>query len=238
MKKTLLILLAVPATLLSCSKNDMDLAVPPVAEACVIQTSNPSGRIYTSDSVVAYNCTSKHCGLLPLSTKNYWVYQDSIYYDGVFQKVQLDTLRFTKTWKSLADDLTWWEANMTIGLPVRMYANDSTIYSLEESYFIAGKKNSRREFGQISTDSTRYLSSFEDMAAQAKVIRLSGIISAPAGNFTGCIYFEKFSRSYRKDQVIFKPGIGVVRYVREMAAPGSPFMKLQQVSNLVSIHIE
>jgi hypothetical protein len=90
----------------------------------------------------------------------------------------------------------------------------------------------------LSTDSTRFLSSFEDIAAQAKILRLNAIISAPAGNFSDCIYFEKYSRNYRKDQVFFKPGIGVIRYVREMAPMGTSLLKMQQVSNLVSIHIE
>jgi hypothetical protein len=238
LKKTLLYLLAIPVTLLSCSKEAMDLPETPVAEPCVMQSGNPSGRTYSSDSVVAFTCTSKHCGILSLSAKNYWVYQDSIFQDGMFLRVQLDTLRFSKTWKSLSDDLVWWEANMNIGLPEKLYANDSALYSIEDSYFIQGKMSSRKELRMLSTDSTRFLSSFEDIAAQAKILRLNAIISAPAGNFSDCIYFEKYSRNYRKDQVFFKPGIGVIRYVREMAPMGTSLLKMQQVSNLVSIHIE
>lgn len=211
---------------------------PPAAEPCIEQTGNPSGRTYSTDSVVSYSCTSKHCGILPLSSKNYWVYQDSVFLDGVFVRVQMDTLRYSKNRKSVSDGLTWWEANIIIGLPELVYANDSAFYRLENTLFIAGTMNARKEFGLISTDSTRYLTSFEDVAAQGKTIKLSSTLKAPAGDFTDCLYFEKYSRNYRKDQVFFKPGTGVIRYVRESAAPGSSIIKLQQVSNLVSIHLE
>jgi hypothetical protein len=215
-----------------------DIQQPPAAEPCVTQTGNPAGRTYTSDSVIAYTCTSKHCGILPLSAKNYWVYQDSIFQDGVFKSVQFDTLRYAKNLKSLSDDLVWWESNISIGLPAMLYANDSSFFRLEETNFIQGKMNSRKEFGLIMADSAKYLTSFEDMAAQGKTLKLSATLKTTAGDFSDCIYFEKNARNYRKDQVYFKPGLGVIRYVKEMAPPGTSVIKLQQVSNLVSYHIE
>lgn len=239
LKRALLPFLAITVSLFSCTKEAMEeIQQPPAEEPCIMQTGNPAGRSYSSDSVIAYTCTSKHCGLMPLSAKNYWVYQDSIFQDGIFVKVQLDTLRYSKNLKSLSDGLVWWEAKLNVGLPVMLYANDSSFYRLEETSFIQGKMNSRKEFGLITADSSKYLTSFEDMAAQGKTLKLSYSLKSMAGDFNDCLYFEKNSRNYRKDQVFFKPGVGVVRYVKEMAPFGSSIIKLQQVSNLVSYHIE
>ena len=240
MKSSTLALAIIALTIYSCSK--MDSAElqqePPVAAPCIGQTGNPAGKSYTADSVVAYTCTSRHCGIIPMSAKNFWIYEDSIFQDGNFLRVQLDTLRFTSNRKSLSDELVWWEATINVGLPEWLYANDSAIFSMNESWFLAGQLNSRREFGQISADSARYLSAFEDIAAQAKTIKLTAPVSSPAGTWNDCLYFEKYSRNYRKDQVFFEPGIGVIRYVHEMAAPGTSQLRMQQVSRLVSYHLE
>lgn len=87
-------------------------------------------------------------------------------------------------------------------------------------------------------DSVRYLTSFEDVAANGRSVRMEAPVSTPAGTFSNCIFFEKNARNYRKDQVYFKEGIGVLRYIQEKAAPGDRTIKLQQVSTLVSMHIE
>lgn len=224
--------------LASCAKDRTDLPLPYTPEPCIAQNENPSGRSYNNDSVVAFNCTSKHCGFIPLSTRNYWVYEDSVYADGVFQRVQYDTLRFSTTWKSLSDGLVWWEGSINVGLPERLYANDSALFRLQDRIFIQGIKDAKKDFSLFPGDSVRYLTSFDDVAANGRSLKLSSPVKSPAGTFGDCIYFEKNSRNYRKDQVYFKPGIGVLRYVHEMAPPGTPFLKLQQVSNLVAYHIE
>jgi len=237
LKQTLLTFLFGASLLASCRKENIDIPATP-EEPCVEQTANPAGRSYSSDSVVAYNCTSKHCGFMPLSTKNYWIYEDSVFNDGIFVKVQFDTLRYITNWKSLSDDLVWWESNISLGLPEKLYANDSAFYSLQDRMFIPGYMDARKDFSLFPGDSLRYLSSFDDLMAAGRSLKLKTTVSSPAGNFTDCLYFEKNARNYRKDQVFFKPGLGVIKYVREMAPPGSPFIKLQQVSTLISYHIE
>lgn len=238
MKKTLLSLLTVSFLFSACRKDVFETPAPPAEEPCELQTGNPSGRSYANDSLVAYNCTSKHCGILPLSTKNYWVYEDSVFNDGVFVTVKFDTLRYSKTWKSLTDGLVWWESNIEIGLPERLYANDSSFFKIQDRMFTPGVMDAKKDFSLFAGDSLRYLASFDDAAAQGRSLKLNNSIKSPAGTFTDCLYFEKNARNYRKDQVYFKPGIGVIRYVQEKAPMGSPFIKLQQISTLVSYHIE
>ncbi|HYM94978.1 MAG TPA: hypothetical protein VET23_12610, partial [Chitinophagaceae bacterium] len=178
-------------------------------------------------------------GLMPLSTKNYWVYQDSLFTNGSFQRVQLDTLRFQKTFLSLPDNLIWWQANIEIGLPDLLYASDSSIFQVEKRMFSADFVwDAKKEYSLFQGKSVSYLTSFDDNAAMGKSIILEEPLSTPAGEFNGCIQFEKNARSYRKDEVYFKPGIGVVRYTQEKAPMGSPVIKLQQISTLVSFHIE
>lgn len=213
--------------------------MPPVPEEpCLAQTANPAGRSYTSDSVVAFTCASKHCGFMPMSTRNYWVYEDSVFSDGVFVRVQYDTLRYTTTWKSLSDGLVWWESNISVGLPDKLYANDSAFFRLQDRMFIQGVQDAKKDFSLFAGDSLRYLASFDDVAAAGRSLKLNSDVKTSAGSFSGCLYFEKNARNYRKDQVFFKPGLGVIRYVHEMAPMGTPFIKLQQVSTLVAWHIE
>lgn len=236
MKKVTLYLLITTLLFASCAKDEI---VPPVTEEqCIAQTSNPAGRSYSNDSVIVFNCTSKHCGIIPLSTKNYWVYEDSIFSDGVLQKVQLDTLRYSTTYKSLSDGLVWWQASMDIGLPETLYANDSTLFSISDRVFMPDVKDAKKEYGLFAGDSLRYLANFEDAAAQGRSLKISGNFKTPAGSFNDYLYFEKNARNYRKDQVYFEPGIGVLKYIQEKAPMGTRFLKLQQISTLVSYHIE
>ncbi|MBI3140043.1 MAG: hypothetical protein HYZ15_15815 [Sphingobacteriales bacterium] len=236
MKKTIILLVSGILLLASCKKDSIQ--IPVAKEPCLIQTGNPSGRTYTADSVQPFTCTGSHCGILPLNTRNYWVYEDSVFNNGVFQKVQYDTLRFTSTLKTLSDGLVWWESNIAVGLPEKLYANDSTLFKMENRMFASGFIDAKKEYGLFTGDSLRYLSGFEDAAAIARSLKTNSVMTTPAGDFSGYLYFEKNARNYRKDQVFFQPGIGVIRYVREMAAMGSPLIKLQQVSTLVSYHLE
>jgi hypothetical protein len=238
LKKTHLYLLAGCLSLAACTKEAADLIQPPVVEPCQFQTVNPAGRSYASDSVVSYTCTEKHCGLMPLCSRNYWVYLDSVYTDGVFTKTQLDTLRFTINYKSLSDGLTWWESNINIGLPSTLYANDSAFYDLANRMFTPDIKDVRKDYLVCAGDSLKYLSAFEDMVAIAKSIHYREIIITPAGSFDDNLYFEKSAPRVRKDQVYFKPGIGVLKYTVTQAPPGSTTMKLSQVSTLIKYHLE
>jgi hypothetical protein len=222
---------------IACTKNDLLLPIADV-KPCEHQSANPTGRSYAAESVVNYNCTQKHCGILPLSNKNYWVYQDSIFNNGVFAKVQNDTLRFLTQKMSLADGLVWWEGSISVGLPDVLYANDSSFFGIEDRLFIPDIVDVKKEFGLFPGDSLRQLTSFEDVIAQGRSLKLDYPLVTPAGTFGDCLYFEKNARYFRRDQVFFKPGLGVVKYVQEKAPSGSRILKLQQVSTLVSVHIE
>ena len=208
------------------------------AEPCVLQKIIPSGTSYSKDSVVAYSCTQKFCGMLPLSNRNYWIYEDSVYQDGIFLRVQKDTLRYTAVLKSIPDGLVWWESNISVGLPNRLLTNDSAIYKMEERLFIPDIMDVKKEFSVFPGDSIRYLTSFADAAAQGRSLKINYAYKSFLGNLNECLYFEKNARNYRKDQVFFKPGIGVLRYVHEEAPPGQRVIKLQQISTLVAFHIE
>ena len=237
LKKTIVLLFTGSLFSLACRKGDF-LQLKTETEPCIVQTDNPKGRSYSSDSVVSYICTSKHCGILPLSSKNYWIYEDSIFSDGVFTKVQFDTLRYLINKKSLADGLVWWEGNISVGLPDVLYANDSSFFELADRMFTPGIMDVKKEFGLFSGDSLRYLTSFEDAAALGRSLKIETPLETTAGTFDNCFYFEKNARNYRKDQVYFKPGIGVVKYIQEKAPIGQREIKLQQVSTLLAFHIE
>lgn len=237
LKATITLILLAVISLTACQKEQLTIPVI-TPEPCKMQTANPAGRSYSADSIIDYTCTSTHCGVLPLNSRNYWVYEDSIFQDGVFMQVRFDTLRFTRTQKSLTDDLVWWESNMTIGLPEKLYANDSAVYKMEDRMFTQGVKDVKKEFGMFAGDSTRYLSGFQDAAAITRSLKNTNTFNSRAGAFSETIYIEKNARNYRRDQVIFKPGIGVLRYVQEKAPMGTRIIKLQQISNLVSFHIE
>ena len=204
----------------------------------MLPTSNPAGRSYAVDSVVSFNCTDDLCAMLPLNTRNYWIYEDSIFNNGTFVRVQYDTMRFIRNWRSLSDGLVWWETNLNVGLPGKMYVSDSSFYRLENRLFTPGILDAKKDYSLFEGDSLRYLASFDDVAAQGRSVKLDNAISTWAGIFDNIILFEKNARSYRKDQVYFKPGLGVIRYIQEKAPMGSPFLKLQQISTLVGYHIE
>jgi len=176
---------------------------------------------------------------MPLSSKNYWIYEDSIFTDGVLQTVRFDTLRFNGNKRTLADDLVWWESSLYVGLPMRIYSNDSTFFGLQERFFTPNIMDVKKEYGLFPGDSIKYLTSFDDAAATGRSLKMhTEALKTPAGDFEDYYYFEKLARNYRKDQVFFKPGIGVMKYVQEKAPMGTRTLKLQQVSTLVSYHLE
>lgn len=205
---------------------------------CITQTDNPAGRVYDTDSLLNYTCSDKHCGLMPLSAKSYWVYEDSVYNDGVFVKVKFDTLRYNHTMKSLSDGLTWWESDLFVGIPQTLYTNDSSLIGMQERLYNPDVADAKKEFGLFTGDSLKYLASFDDIAAAGRSLKMKGTYITPAGTFDDYLYFEKNARNYRKDQVFFKPGVGVLKYIQEKAPFGTRVIKLQQVLTLVSFNFE
>jgi hypothetical protein len=222
--------------LVSCTKDK--LIITEKNNFCELQTDNPGGRTYESDSFIPFNCLSSHCGLLPLSNKNYWIYTDSAFYDGKFVSTRFDTLRYSTTWKSVSDNLVWWESSVFVGLPVILYANDSSIFEINDRFFSTGLKDVRKSFGLFSGDTLKYLTSFEDAAAEGKSVKLGSSLHSPAGTFSDLVYFEKFARNYRKDAIFFKPGLGVIKYIQTKATMGNLTLQLQQISTLVAYYIE
>jgi hypothetical protein len=230
--------LLIGSVFFSACKKESNFTLPVIMESCQVSGSNPTGHSYTSDSVIAIDYSKKICGLLPFSKKNYWVYQDSIFDNGSFIKVQYDTLRFISTLKSLPDGLIWWKTSISIGLPEMLYANDSSFFEMSDRLFAPDIIDVKKEFGLFEGDSIHYLTSFEDNAAMGRSVKLQDVIKTPAGNFDDCILFEKNARNYRKDVVYFKPGLGVIKYTTEKALPGTYQIKLQQISTLVCFHFE
>jgi hypothetical protein len=215
----------------ACQKESFEVGKLP--EPCEQQKVNPAGRSYPADSVVSFNCTSKYCGLLPLSKKNFWVYEDSIFENGIFQRTQYDTLRFSANQKTLSDDLVWWKSNIYVGLPETLYASDSALFGLADRMFIQNIKDVKKEFGLFAGDSLRFLTSFDDAAAMGRLLKLTSALKTPAGNYQDCLYLEKNARDYRRDQVYFKPGIGVLKYIQEKVPPGEYDIKIQKISTLI-----
>ena len=80
--------------------------------------------------------------------------------------------------------------------------------------------------------------SFEDIAAMGRSVKMENVIQTTVAHFDNCILFEKNARNYRRDQVYFKPELGVIKYIMEKAAQGTSQIKLQQISTLVSFHFE
>lgn len=238
LSKLLLSLLIGCLVFSACRKDNFAPVTEPATATCQFQTENPAGRSYAAGSVISVICTDKHCGILPLSTKNYWVYEDSVFDNGVFLRVQSDTLRYTSNKKSLTDGLIWWESNISVGLPVTMYANDSAFFTMTDRLFTPDVKDAKKDYSIPSGDSVKYLTNFEDIAANGRSVKMQTAITTPMGTFKDCVYFEKNARNYRKDQVFFKPGLGVIKYIQEKAQPGSMVIKLKQISTLVAVHIE
>ena len=237
MKKTILSLLIGSMFFIACQKEPIIFEVAAKA-ACLPQSENPSQRSYPCDSLVAVSYSGKHCGFLPISSKSYWIYEDSVFDNGTFLRVQYDTLRFKTAIRSLSDNLIWWESNIDVGLPARLYSSDDGIYQMEQRMFTDCIWDASKEFVLPEGDSAKYLTHFEDNAAFGRSVKLSGSIKTPAGNFSDCILFEKDAKFYRKDRVYFKPGIGVVKYYCEKAIMGNPLIKLQQISTLVKFYTE
>jgi hypothetical protein len=232
LSKFLIIILAISMCFSACRK---DVIVP--VEACIIQTANPDHQSYSANDFSATNYSGKHCGLMPLSSKHYWVYLDSIFDNGSFVATKYDTLRFSKTYQTQPDGLTWWEANKFVGLPSKCYANDSSIFGLDYRLFTSNTiLDVRKELYQFSQDSLRYITSFGDEAALGRALHCN--FQTSVATFTNCLFFEKYARMYRRDQVYLQPGLGVVKYIHEEAPLGSLEIQTQQISTLVSFNIQ
>ncbi len=244
MIKSILTVLTLSALFSACSKKETAQELPSSQptkqqpETCIPQTANPTGRSYQMNDVQNYNCGNKFCGLISISNRNYWIYLDSFFVDGSFSHVQVDTLRFSSSMRSLTDGLVWWKPSISIGLPELMYVNDSAFFKLEPRLFSQEQMDVRSEFAICAGDSARYFTSFEDAGATGRTVKMKDGISVNGIKYDNILYFDKNARSYRRDQVYIKPGVGVIRYVQERAPLGSPNVKLAQISTLLYCHFE
>lgn len=232
MKQLYILFIALILLISACKKTEL----PVLEEACIEQTADPMMAAYDTNQVHYINYSGKHCGFMPLNSKSYWVYEDSLFdSEGNFNLVQIDTLRYSKTLQS-PDNLIWWETKKDIGLPRKLYASDDAIYGLQKGTFIMDSFYSKREF--YVADSVNFLSGFNDIIAFGKIVRRTEPVETPAGIFYNYILFEKYSPGYRRDKVYFVPGLGVIQYTSEFyKAPGPPSkMKLFIKSSLVSYY--
>jgi hypothetical protein len=220
--------------LFSCRKESL----APPTESCLTQTGNPDHLSYSGSDILSVRYSAKHCGLLPLSTKNYWIYLDSVYADGEFLKTEMDTLQFSQTFQTQSDGLIWWKASKEMGLPATCYSNDSAIFGLNERLFSSSPVfDVKKEIYFAAVDSIRFLTSFNDEAAIGTEKKNSSIATS-LGTFSDCIFVEKFAPTYRRDQSYFEPGIGIIKYVFQKAAAGDYIIKTQRISTLVKYHID
>lgn len=230
MKKLVRILPALIIFFSACRKTEI-----PVNETCIEQTANPLATSYDTSDVLSINYSGSHCGMMPLSSKNYWVYQDSLFDgDGNSKLTRLDTLRYNKTLQT-PDHLIWWEGNKDVGLPLKIYSSHYAIYGLQKGMFLADSFYIKREFYEAASD-TSYLASFGDIVAFGKILNKSEALITEIGTFSDYILYEKYAPGYRRDRVYFVPGFGVVKYTSEYyKAPGPPTnMKLFIKSSIVN----
>ena len=221
----------------ACRKTEVP--VPEVSETCIEQTVNPLANSYDTNDVISVNYAGSHCGMMPLSSKNYWIYQDSIFdNNGFFKTTKIDTLRYTKTLQT-PDKLIWWEGSKDVGLPAKIYSSTDAIYGLQKGMFMADSMYSKREFYDADAD-TSFFAGFADIVAFGKIIHKSEVLQTEAESFSEYILYEKYAPGYRRDRVYFVPGFGVIKYTSEYyKAPGPPSnMKMLIKSSLVSNHSE
>ncbi|TMI62952.1 MAG: hypothetical protein E6H07_16245 [Bacteroidetes bacterium] len=221
----------------ACKKTEVPL---PMNEACIQQTMDPLAVAYDTNQVYYINYSGKHCGFMPFNSKNYWVYEDSIFDgNGNFKTVKIDTLRYTKTLQT-PDQLIWWETKKDVGLPRKIYASENAIYGLENGSFIVDSFYTKRELYEAEKDTVNFLASFVDIVAFGKIIKTTEALRTEAGSFSNYIMLEKYAPGYRRDRVYFVPGFGVIKYTSEFyKAPGPPSnMKLFIKSTLIGYHTE
>src|SRR5215212_3085439 len=90
--RKIITILAFSVFFCACKKEHLE-----TAEDCLVQTDNPDQRSYSANDVSYYSYIKKHCGLIPFSSKHYWIYLDSTFNDGVFVTATFDTLQFEKS---------------------------------------------------------------------------------------------------------------------------------------------
>lgn len=204
---------------------------------CTINTLEPSAVYTTTADFMEIDYTASHCGYLPLSKKNYWVYLDSIFdATGQFQNTVTDTLRFTKTYRT-PDGIIWWSVGAGRGLAASsgysIYNYSTANISFGTTINFGGKSGIKWYYA-INTPSVTDTLPYSDLSSPCYAEKLNTPIQTPAGNFSGCMFFNKkmvYGTSIELSSW-FKPEIGSVK--TDLIQNGVRF----RTSTLVSYHIE
>lgn len=196
------------------------------------------------------------CGFMPMHKDAYWIYTDSLFNnDGSLSSVRLDTLRVTAIFKSpLGPSLFWRMASGNRkGMNGLFYTTDSLLYSIQiafaiPAYFEGDTWAGYRAAGYPMprpiiadpryTDTLFTMNAVSDMAYMEKVFTCKEIITVPSGSYKDCIAVHKFLYP-ASEQMIFKPGVGMVKFISYYGGSGGMFSygAVKQVSVLTSYHL-
>lgn len=197
------------------------------------------------------------CGFMPMHKDAYWIYTDSFFNnDGSLSSISQDTLRVKGISKSpLSPSLFWTMGSRNRkGMNGMFYTTDSLLYSIQTAftspaylqgntwagYRAAGYPRPRPIIADPRyTDTLFTMNAVSDMAYMEKVFTYNEIITVPSGSYKDCIGVHKFLYTPFSDQLIFKPGLGMVKYISYYDGSGAMFSygAVKQVSVLTSYHL-
>lgn len=219
----------------ACKKTNNNAEEPEEDTRCVQSISIPANYPHSAFTPITYN--RNHCGYLPLGKQHYWVYTDSIFdSNGQFQSTLTDTTRFSKTYQT-PDSIIWWSYQYRgagIGLPAYLYSTDSTAYGALSA---EGGKKGMKWFYSFPGDSLYEYCNFTDQTWECFAKKIPGTVTVPAGSFSGTMFYRKAligGSSYA--ELLFKPGVGMLRGVTYFKPAGSPAI-VQRTSVLRSFFI-
>lgn len=215
----------------SCNREDKDIE----HKGCIPNTQIPTGTYgLSSNVIVSYN--GNHCGYLPLSKKNYWIYTDSSTdANGQLQFKTTDTLRFLVTSRT-PDGIIWWSrvpgtANFALGYDSYFYSTDSTTYTISKQY---GDDIGIKWFYAIKNSPTAEDLYYSDVSSPCNAQRLSNNVTVPAGSFSNCMFFVKTNvwGNGIEYKIRYKPGLGILRCEASLGT------RIVYTSTLINYYIE
>jgi hypothetical protein len=218
---------------INCGKNKTaDLQRLP----CLVSAIAPQ-RYYLNTDLQEIEYDNSHCGYLSLNKMNYWIYLDSIFdNNGLFQYSQVDTLRFTRTFRT-PDGLIWWKPNLSIGFLSYNYATDSMLYTLGVNW---SARPAVPWYYPIASDSSVELVAMSDVNTLYIAKKIQGNVVVPAGSFQNCVnYIKKFVLgSGTHQEAIYKPHLGVLRFRLFYSGDLQNPEITRQTSTLLAFHLE
>jgi len=172
--------------------------------------------------------------LIPSSIGNYWVYEDSLFVDGAFTELSMDTLIIIDTLR--AHGKKWWELVGHQNLPFiyQYYAieNDSV-------YSIQGGWSTILSLDYIyPSDTLTVLETIVegDLGLSRNVIKYDGSITTNAGTFINCgKYYGEWTGTFYVEEYI-NPGVGFIKSIFMENFSGNAENK--HIRNLHSYHVD